>query len=277
MNDDALRATYAMDGHRDLESVARTYLPRVERLALHMADTYGRLDPSELVSASHVALWETIQRYNPAKADLHRYIMVTVRQRLLDVIRKDSPLDHRQWQRLQQLRQTERRLSDESGQAPTDDQLAEAMSISRERLDDLYRMEAQAASPVPIESIEVQDREEAVDDRVALQTTLEAALQKLPEREQRILYAVYVAGYTTDEVAKVLGMDASWVRRLRGRALSRLRADLTEPPAGRPETAPTAKKGDENRSAREGAEGPEWREAVRLEAGATRIPDVPAS
>jgi DNA-directed RNA polymerase specialized sigma24 family protein len=80
-----------------------------------------------------------------------------------------------------------------------------------------------------LEAGDIQDRGMPVDDQVTLQATLEAALRKLPEREQRILYAVYVGGYTTDEIAGVLGLEASWVRRLRGRALAQLRAELTDP------------------------------------------------
>jgi RNA polymerase sigma factor for flagellar operon FliA len=229
MNEQQIRTTYGMEGLRDPESIAAAYLPRVERVALHMADTYGLSDPSELVSASHVALWETIQRYDPRKADLHRYIMVTVRQRLLDAIRKQSPLDHRQWQRLSRLRQTVRELEDELGRPPSDEEIMGVLGITQAKLDDLYRMEAQVSSPVPLDLGEVEDQSLAVADSVALKTTLEAALAKLPDREQRILYAVYVAGYSTEEIGQVLGLEASWVRRLRGRALAMLRAELTEP------------------------------------------------
>jgi RNA polymerase sigma factor for flagellar operon FliA len=241
MNDHVFRVTYGMEGYRDRESIAAAYLPRVERVALHMADTYGLTDPSELVSASHVALWETIQRYDPEKADLHRYIMVTVRQRLLDVIRKQSPLDHRQYQRLQQLRQTMRELEDELGRSPSEEELCQALGISPARLDELFRLEAQATSPVPLDAGDIQDRGVALDEAVALQATLEAALRRLPDREQRILYAVYVGGYTTDEIAQVLGLEASWVRRLRGRALAQLRAMLADVEGVRSENGRVAK------------------------------------
>jgi RNA polymerase sigma factor for flagellar operon FliA len=247
--------TYGTGGTDDPASIAAAYLPQVERIARRMADTYGLADPSELVSASHVALWEIIQRYDPGRADLHRYVMVTVRQRLLDVIRQLSPLDHRQWQRLQQLREAVRRLEGDLGRPPTDAEVADALGVSAARLDELYRLEAQATSPAPLEPAEAEvSAGPPMDDQVALQATVEAALRKLPDREQRILYAVYVGGYTSEEIAQVLGLEASWVRRLRGRALAFLRAelrDVVDPGADGPNHA-----GDAKKKAGGGAAGP---------------------
>lgn len=220
---------YAMDGQLNLEVASAEYLPLVERLALRMADTYGLDDPQELVSAAHLALWETLIRYDPQKANLHRYVMVTVRQRLLDAIRQGAPLDHRQWQRLRALRQMWAELEERWGRPPTDLELARALAIPPAKLEELYRIEAQVSSPVPWDRAEAAAQESlSVEETVVLQSSLESALQKLPEREQRILYAVYVGGYTTAEIAAVLGLEASWVRRLRGKALTALRAELAK-------------------------------------------------
>jgi RNA polymerase sigma factor for flagellar operon FliA len=249
MNEEQARAAYAMEGATNLENIAAAYLPKVERLAVRMADTYGLSDSDELVSAAHVALWEALLRYDPARADLHRYILVTVRQRLLDAIRRQSPLDHRQWQRLQALRAAWRRLEAEHGRAPTDGELAAALGLTSAKLEELFRLEAQATSPVPLDGDAWQDGGFSVEEQVTLAASLEAALQKLPDREQRILYAVYVGGYTTEEIAKALGLEASWVRRLRGRALAALRAELGDEPAsgaGPPPigSAPQSKRGE---------------------------------
>lgn len=250
MNEEQARAAYAMEGVTNLESISAAYLPRVERLAARMADTYGLSDPDELVSAAHVALWEALLRYDPTRADLHRYILVTVRQRLLDAIRRQSPLDHRQWQRLQALRAAWRRLEAEYGRAPTDEELAAALGLPVAKLEELFRLEAQATSPVPLDGDAWQDGAASVEEQVTLAASLEAALRKLPDREQRILYAVYVGGYTTEEIAKALGLEASWVRRLRGRALAALRAELADdvpsgagPPKG-PGAPPSSERGD---------------------------------
>jgi RNA polymerase sigma factor for flagellar operon FliA len=250
MNEEQARAAYAMEGVTNLETVAEAYLGRVERLAVRMADTYGLSDPDELVSAAHVALWEALLRYDPARADLHRYILVTVRQRLLDAIRRQSPLDHRQWQRLRALRTAWRRLEAENGRPPTDEELAQALGLSAAKLEELFRLEAQATSPVPLDGEAWHDGAASLEEQVAWAASLEQALRKLPDREQRILYAVYVGGYTTEEIAQALGLEASWVRRLRGRALAALRAELADEvpsgagPPGESGTIPSSERGE---------------------------------
>ncbi len=234
MNPDNVAAVYAMEGSASLEGMAETLLPHVEGIARHLADLYG-VEAQELVSASYVALWEALRRYDPKRAELYRYVTVTVRQRLLDVVRRELPLDPRTWAKVQAMRRAIAEWQQAHQCAPTDAELSRVLGISLGQLDGLYEAEGRLLGPASVEVLgDLGDRESP--DGMDRRMWLAEALTTLPDREQKILYASYVGGYSTTEIAAALGVEASWVRRLRGRALTKLRAWLgDEEKAGKTE------------------------------------------
>ncbi len=225
MSPDEVAAVYAMEGAASLEGVAETLLPQAESIARHLADLYS-VDAQELVSAAYVALWEALRRYDPKRAELYRYVTVTVRQRLLDVVRSELPLDPRTWTKVQAMRQVIADWQQEQQRAPTDAELSRALGMSPAQLDGLYEAESRLLGPTSVEVLGDLGDGGGGDGGMERQIWLTEALATLPDREQKILYASYVAGYSTTEIAAALGVEASWVRRLRGRALSKLRAWL---------------------------------------------------
>jgi RNA polymerase sigma factor (sigma-70 family) len=220
-----IATVYAMQGAKTLEGAAEVFMPRVERLARHLADLYG-VEAQELVSASYVALWESLQRYDPARGELYRFVMTTVRHKLLDVVRQELPLDTRLWAKVQAMRKALADFEAEHGRMPSDAELAEKLGITRAQLDTLYEAESRLLGPVSVDAGDAGGIEHAPMDNPDRPLIVAEALATLPEREQKILYATYVGGYTTEEIASALGLEASWVRRLRGRALAKLRAYL---------------------------------------------------
>lgn len=241
MNPDQVAAVYAMEGSASLEGMAESLLPHAEGIARHLADLYG-VEAEELVSAAYVALWEALRRYDPKRAELHRYVTVTVRQRLLDVVRRELPLDPRTWAKVQAMRQVIADWQQAHERAPTDAELSRTLGISPGQLDALYEAEGRLLGPASVDVLGDLGDDKSRDgmDR---RMWLTEALGTLPDREQKILYASYVGGYSTTEIAAALGVEASWVRRLRGRALTKLRAWL----------------GDEEKMAK--TEGPEAEDA----------------
>jgi RNA polymerase sigma-70 factor (ECF subfamily) len=83
-----------------------------------------------------------------------------------------------------------------------------------------------AARPGP--AVELADFATAEDDLVTAERRLAVAraLSGLPEKDQRILSAVFLEERTTDEVASEMGVDRSYLRILLHRAKARFRQEL---------------------------------------------------
>lgn len=219
-------AAYTAQGQGTMDSILEAYVPQVEHMARHIAELYNLADDQELISAGYEALWEALRKYDPARSDLPRYLMGTVRLRLLDVVRREMPLDTRLWAKVQEFRKVLAALTADLGRYPTDPEILAHTQWTSSRLSAMYEAENRLLGPVAYEDALAGRAEDALDAEQSL--LVKEALALLPEREQKILYALYVGGYTPAEVAEAWNLEVSWVRRLRGRALASLRAHLSD-------------------------------------------------
>ena len=67
--------------------------------------------------------------------------------------------------------------------------------------------------------------EEGLIERVSLRT----AIDRLPERERKLIFLRYYKGLTQDKTAKLLGVSQVQVSRLEKKAIQFLRRELTDP------------------------------------------------
>ncbi|HEY0094824.1 MAG TPA: sigma-70 family RNA polymerase sigma factor [Archangium sp.] len=81
------------------------------------------------------------------------------------------------------------------------------------------------------ESLPVDQRLELEQQRVRLR----AAIEKLPEKEKRLLQGYYFQGKTLEEAGAEIGQSKSWASRLHARAIERLKELLNEEDSSSPE------------------------------------------
>ncbi|HEX4978657.1 MAG TPA: RNA polymerase sigma factor SigF [Acidimicrobiales bacterium] len=132
-------------------------------------------------------------------------------------------------------------LNQDLGRAPTVAEIAQAAGVSEEEV--LEAMEAGQAyrfasidAPAPGEDSgtlaaslgEEDSAMQGVEHRVALSPLIE----KLPERQQRILHLRFFEGLTQSEIASRLGISQMHVSRLLARSLAQLRAAAEPDAAG---------------------------------------------
>jgi RNA polymerase sigma-B factor len=130
-------------------------------------------------------------------------------------------------------------LGQELGRSPTVEEIAKSASISEEEV--LEGLEiAQAYNftslDAPIDSEDggtttFADQLGSEDDQLEnleYRAALAPEMEKLPERERRILYLRFFKGMTQSEIARKLGISQMHVSRLLNRTLIRLRDALAE-------------------------------------------------
>jgi RNA polymerase primary sigma factor len=172
---------------------------------------------------STYATWWIRQAVGRAVADQGRTIRVPVH--MGDQINK--------------LRRISLQLTQELGRDPTVDEMAVAMATTPDKINDLIEV---ARRPISLETPTDEDEESEIGDfvedtrspapseateRELLTQYLRSALDRLPDRESKILQLRYglLDGepHTLEEVGKTMGVTRERVRQLEAQALNRLR------------------------------------------------------
>jgi RNA polymerase sigma-B factor len=237
----------AADPLRDLlrQELILAFLPVVEHLAWrHARHVTASLD--ELTQVGTVALITAIDRWDPeiARGEFLGYLIPCVRGEMLRWFR-DRTWSMRVPRRLKDLSVAiagaSGPLAQELGRAPRPSELAARLGAQVEEVVEaldaqtnhyagaLDAVDPQTGTPL-IDRLGALDGElEWVEYRHALRPLLEA----LPERERLIVTLRFFGEMTQTQIAEQVGISQMQVSRLLSRTLTRLRAQLVDPPGTR--------------------------------------------
>ena len=215
-------------------AVARTYRasPIVERQELLQAGVAGLLSALETYDPERGTPFWTYAR-NHVHREMHRLVGELTRP----VVLSDRALRH-----LSRLREAEDRIAAEQRREATPEELAQATSLPRERVDELLRADRaphsteEPVSPrgLPVGRLEGQladpSAEEAYDNLLDEIEGEEfgALLSGLSPRERMILRAVDVDERSPGDVGRQLGLSPDRVRQIERRARRKLAAAARE-------------------------------------------------
>ena len=216
------------------------YLPLVHRIVSQVVSYLKPpLSREDLISAGTIGLIKASHDYDPTKdAEFKTYAYIRIRGAVIDEMRQWSfapPALVRQFDQAQEI--TERAI-EETGVAPTDEQLAGELDIPVEKL---YRMfETVRArhflsihglsdeAPALGQCLEARDsqppsyrleQEEMIEQ-------LSNAIHKLPEKQRRIVVLYYHKELTMKQIAEVLEITESRISQLHAAALFKLASVL---------------------------------------------------
>ncbi|WP_434388419.1 sigma-70 family RNA polymerase sigma factor [Melittangium boletus] len=99
------------------------------------------------------------------------------------------------------------------------------------------------------ESLGFSDESLPADQRIELEqqrVRVRAAIEKLPEKERRLLQGYYFQGKTLEEAGAEIGQSKSWASRLHARAIERLKELLNEEESSSPEDSRRQSHGGSN-------------------------------
>ena len=223
------------------ERLVEQYIGLVEFLARRFRNRGEPLE--DLVQVGTIGLLKAIDRFDlEREVEFSTYATPTIVGELKRHFR-DKGWAVRVPRRLQELHleltKTVNRLGQELGRSPTVAEIAEAAGTTEENV--LEGLEiAQAYNftslDAPIDSddggsttfADQLGSEDEQLENLEYRASLAPEMEKLPERERRILYLRFFKGMTQSEIAGRLGISQMHVSRLLNRTLIRLRDALAE-------------------------------------------------
>ena len=248
-----LNGNATVEQHRELEiavidgQLARDHLIKANtRLVVSIAKRYiGRGVPFlDLIQEGNLGLMKAVSKYDYTRGfRFSTYATWWIRQTITRAIADQSRtirVPVHMADRIRQLYRTSHELEQKLGQAPSIEELAQAMDLPTHKVDWMMRV---SWLPLSLESPINDDGEEAelgmfVEDKMSptpiqsaysrlLTEKIEEVLDTLPPREARILRLRFGLEngrtYTLEEVGQKFGLTRERIRQIEGKALRRLR------------------------------------------------------
>jgi len=245
------------EGKKHLQAVAlRTYsgnkresaeneritelLPMIHKIAQRVT---GYLKPplsyEDLISAGTIGLVKAVRDFNPAcQADIKTYAYIRIKGAILDEMRGWSFISANLTRKVRKIAQISRKMTEQTGKPPTDEELAEKLGIT---LDELYKTFDNARSLNFISIDASGDETSGWRDVLASANTttpekqlennelidrLAEAIQQLPEKQRQTILLYYRQNLTMKQVAEVLGITESRISQIHSGALFNLSVKL---------------------------------------------------
>lgn len=241
------QAVIARGDERARQELAVRYLPLVKYVVGRLAvKPPPSLDQEDLIGYGIVGLMEALDRYDPSRGvSFESYAVRRIRGSVLDALRRAHWAPRTLIERLKQVSAIYRRMEQEQGAEPKDEEVAAAAGLELSELQDLLERGAQMAVISLEEFLLNEDREETITrgelladphipapeqrlEQEELRRALKRALERLGERDRLILNLYYNEGLTFKEIGQVLQISESRVCQLHGRALLNLRRLLAD-------------------------------------------------
>lgn len=165
------------------------------------------------------------------------YAYHKIRGAILDEMRKQDVLSRGKRELLREVERFVQSSEQERGQAPLPEQIAEALSVSVEEIDDALAC-ARSAGEISLESEGEESRLSALlgdpksEDPVGsaefaeLKQRLVEAIEELPEQEKTVITLYYAEELLLKDIGEVLGVTESRVSQIHSRALYKLNRTL---------------------------------------------------
>jgi len=238
-------ALRAYSGHQEPvlenERIAE-FLPMVHKIVQRVV-TYLKppLSFEDLVSAGTIGLVKAARDFDPSRrAEFKTYAYIKIKGAILDELRGWSFVSPDFNKQIQSALELSRRITERTGAAPTDTELAEKLGITVDRLYETFEkaraqhfvsingfgedclapcaLLAAADTATPHEQVE---QAELIDKLIA-------AIQQLAERQRQIIILYYHQDLTMKQIAQVFKITESRVSQLHASALFNLSVKLRQ-------------------------------------------------
>ncbi len=204
----------------------------------------ARCEVEDFISCGLEAVIRSIDRYDPSKgATLEQFVWTRVHGAVIDELRRGdwAPRSLRRWER--DINQARERFISLYGRIPTNSELGDALSISREHLlkllDDIAKADVGSLNTLVVTeddtTIEQIDTLQSADlgadpeysaIREKAIERFRVAFSRLPVLDQEVALLLHVNGLKLREAGEILGISESRVCQIYGRLKRRLREQL---------------------------------------------------
>ena len=220
------------------------YAPLIKFIAQKIAIRLpSNIELDDLISSGVIGLMDAMDKYDPSRDNKFKtYAEFRIRGAILDELRAQDWVPRSVRDKAKLLDRTMMEIEAETGQSPTEEEVAKRLNISMEEFHSLVNQ----VRPVSVLSIDEQASFSTVDKRSILnlldgcklnnpfnQLNLKSvkgivtrAIEELPERQRLVLSLYYYEDLNLKEIGKVLRVTESRVSQLHAQAITRLRAKL---------------------------------------------------
>lgn len=214
--------------------LAEHYLPLVKMVAGRLAISLpAHVDRDDLLSSGFFGLLDAIDRYDmERKNKFETYAGVRIRGAMLDYLRSKDWLPVAIRQKIRRYEQTVYELENRLGRPANDEELAEELGVSAKELQNL-ESQISAATVIPLDDYLRIDTpasgEEGPTERLEkaeLRDTLATAIDRLPEKEKKVVALYYYEEMTLKEISLILQLSEARISQLHTKAVFRLRGYL---------------------------------------------------
>jgi len=228
------------------DAIIKQYAPLVKYVAGKVSiGMPHNVDFDDLVGFGVFGLFDAIEKFDPEKhVKFKTYAVTRIRGSIIDELRSIDWVPRSVRQKSRELDEAVQRLESKLGRAATDEEIAREMNLDQNdfnkvmlkvsgtsllSLNDIWNSGDENDKVSLVDTIESPSslQPEMIVEKDEIKRVIVEAIQNLPEKEKKVLVLYYYEDLTLKEIGKVLEVTESRISQLHTKAISRLRAKLT--------------------------------------------------
>jgi RNA polymerase sigma factor for flagellar operon FliA len=216
------------------QEVLTKYGPYVRSLAAQVRKQFNSaLEMDELVSYGQVGLLEAAERFDPkVGANFLTFAHYRIKGAIFDGLRKMGILKGAEARSAGSSERANAYMGNLSDRDHGSNRGSDAADDVREISSAVTGLAMVFATSLEgTEGLQLSDEQLPADERLELEqmkSRVRAAIEKLPEKERKLLQGYYFQAKTLEEAGAEIGQSKSWASRLHARAVERLKEILDE-------------------------------------------------
>lgn len=242
MTNKELWKKYKDDGDlKAKEELIVGYVTLVKNIAGRLYNSYNaHVEYDDLVGYGIIGLLDAIEKYDYKLGNkFETYANIRIRGSIVDQLRSLDWIPRSMRSKYKQLEKAIKKLQNIYGTDISDDVLAKEMNLTVKELSELMH-QVSTFSVISLDekisensniSIQEDRKSETPEAELMDQETkrlLKVMIEKLPEKEQRIIELYYYSELTYKEIAKILNISESRISQLHTKAITKLQAKLDD-------------------------------------------------
>jgi RNA polymerase sigma factor for flagellar operon FliA len=220
--------------HETRQEVLTKYGPYVRSLAAQVRKQFNSaLEMDELVSYGQVGLLEAAERFDPkVGANFLTFAHYRIKGAIFDGLRKMGVLKGAEARMAGAAERANAYMGNLSDRDSGGNRGSDAADDVREISSAVTGLAMVFATSLEgTEGLQLSDEQLPADERLELEqmkSRVRAAIEKLPDKERKLLQGYYFQAKTLEEAGAEIGQSKSWASRLHARAVERLKEILDE-------------------------------------------------
>jgi RNA polymerase sigma factor FliA len=228
----------SVQGASDRDQLILQHIPLLKHIAGRMSfDMPGGVDRDDIYGYGMLGLIAAADSWDASRGlKFSTYAYTKIRGAILDELRRSDFLPRGRREKVRELDKVVTRLEQENGLIPAPEEIAAAMGVSADEVDEIL-LSAKSSNESSIDEgpsfeLAAMLTDPKSDDPVGsaefeeMKELLVEAIQQLPDQEKTVITLYYAEELLLKEISEVLGVTESRVSQIHSRALYRMNKNL---------------------------------------------------